>query len=136
MEPTLQQLRDFFQGDRFAIQAGAQIDSAEKDHAVCSMVLNPNHLNAGNNVMGGVIFTLADFAFAVAANFSGKLTVTLSSQISFLHPPKGGRLIAEASCIRQGKNIAFYNITVSDELGTQVATVAATGYRSGAAIRY
>lgn len=136
MEPTIQQLKDFFQGDRFAIKAGAQIDSAEKDHAVCSMALGSDHLNAGNNVMGGVIFTLADFAFAVAANFSGKLTVTLSSQISFLHPPKGHRLMAEATCIRQGKNIAFYNITVSDELGTQVASVATTGYRSGAAIHY
>lgn len=136
MEPTLQQLRDFFQGDRFAINAGAGIDSAEKDHAVCSMALGPTHLNAGNNVMGGVMFTLADFAFAVAANFSGKLTVTLSSQISFLRPPKGRRLIAEATCVHQSKRIVFYNIAVSDEMGTQVATVTATGYRNGADIPF
>ena len=76
--PTLDQIRTRFTADRFAAEAaGATVDAAEPNYARCSMPIRPVHLNANGIPMGGAIFTLADFAFAVAANgHSNRVTVT------------------------------------------------------------
>ena len=80
-------------------------------------------------VMGGVYFTLADFAFAVAANWEKVGCVSLRSDISFLQPAKGNELIAKAACIRKGKATSCYRVDVTDEFGNLTATVTATGYQ-------
>ena len=43
-----------------------EIEEVDDGYAKCSLEIQPHHLNAANTVMGGAIFTLADFAFAVA----------------------------------------------------------------------
>ncbi len=58
--------------DRFAVLSGVQLTDAGKNFAVCSLHITENHLNAGGKVQGGAIFTLADTAFAMAANNQGK----------------------------------------------------------------
>ena len=78
--------------------------------------------------MGGVYFTLADFAFAVAANWENMGCVSLHSDISFLGAAKGKKLIAKAVCVKDGKSTACYRIDVTDDLGNLTATVTATGY--------
>lgn len=65
--PTLEQIRATFSADRFATQAaGCEIRLAEPGHAVCAMTLESRHRNAAGTPQGGAVFTLADFAFAVA----------------------------------------------------------------------
>ena len=84
--PELNEIRSRFAGDRFATEAaGAAIREAEPGRAVCVMPIRPVHLNANSVPMGGAVFTLADFAFAVAANgFSDRITVTQQVSVSFL----------------------------------------------------
>ena len=77
--------------------------------------------------MGGVAFTLADFVFAVASNFHQVPTVTLTSQISYLNPIKGNILLGESRLIKDGKRNCFYEVTITDNLGTPVAIVSITG---------
>ncbi len=60
-----------FENDRFATENGAVIEEVEEHYAKCSLKLGSRHRNAMGAVMGGVYFTLADFAFAVAANWQG-----------------------------------------------------------------
>mgnify|MGYP003210662590 CR=1 FL=1 len=57
-----------FENDRFATENGAVIEEVEEHYAQCSLKLGSRHRNAMGAVMGGVYFTLADFAFAVAGN--------------------------------------------------------------------
>ena len=60
------------------------------------MTLQPHHLNAAGTPQGGAIFTLADFAFAVAVNaYAETVTVSLQHDITFLSPAKGSEVIAE-----------------------------------------
>ena len=82
-------------------------------------------------VMGAVYYTMADFAFAVANNYDMEegMTVTLTSQINFLDAARGKTLTAEAHVIRDGRNTTFYRVDVTDELGTQIATVSSNGFR-------
>jgi len=125
---TLEEVRKLFEGDRFATENGAVIEEVGDHSAVCSLVITDSHRNAMGAVMGGVYFTLADFAFAVAANWEHMGCVSLRSDISFLGTPKGKKLIAKAACLKDGRTTACYRADVTDELGNLTATVTVTGY--------
>ena len=79
--------------------------------------------------MGGVYFTLADFAFAVAANWQEVGTVSLNSSIAYLGAAKGDSLTAEAVCVKNGRTTSYYRIEVKDELGNLAAAVDTVGYK-------
>ena len=128
---TLEEIKKIFAGDRFAAECGAVIESVGDHSAICSLTITDSHRNAMGAVMGGVYFTLADFAFAVAANSERFGCVSLRSDISFLTPARGDRLIAEAVCIKDGKSTACYRVDVRDGEGNLTATVTVTGYHVG-----
>lgn len=125
---TLAQIREFFAKDRFATENGAVIASVGEKQAVCTLQLEDRHRNAMGAVMGGVAFMLADFAFAVASNWEKPGTVSLSSNITYLRGVKGNTLWAEAVCVKDGRSTCYYEISVTDELGTPVAAVTTTGF--------
>ena len=125
---ALEEARKYFADDCYATcSTGCVIDEVGEKYAKCSLILDGRHYNAVGQVMGGVSYTLADFAFAVAANFRQTPTVTLTSQISYLNPVKGTTLYAESRLIKDGKRNCFYEISVTDDLGTPVALVSVTG---------
>ena len=128
---TIEEVREIFEGDRFAMQNGAVIEEIGDHSATCSLVIKDLHRNAMGAVMGGTYFMLADFAFAVAANWEKLGCVSLHSDISFLTSAKGKKLIAKAVCIKDGKSTACYRVDVTDDLGNLTATVTVTGYHIG-----
>ena len=125
---TLEEVRRIFEGDRFATENGAVIEAIGDHSATCSLVIRDSHRNAMGAVMGGTYFMLADFAFAVAANWEKMGCVSLRSDISFLGAAKGEKLIAKAACVKDGRTTACYRVDVADEYGNLTATVTATGY--------
>jgi len=122
------QVREIFSKDRYATENGMVIDDASEHYAKCSVTLTDRHKNAMGGVMGGVHFTLADFAFAVASNQNGERTVALNTDISYIGAVKGSRLIAEAKLIKNGRSACFYLVNVTDELGNLVAVVKCSGF--------
>ena len=100
---TVESAREFFYKDKFAVNAGITLDELTEDKAVCSLKITDDHKNAYGGVMGGVIFTLADFAFAVLSNQIHQLTVAQQVSINYLSAPKGEKLIAEATCRKSGR---------------------------------
>ena len=91
-------------------------------------MITDSHRNAMGAVMGGTYFMLADFSFAVAANWEKMGCVSLRSDISFLGAAKGEKLIAKAVCVKDGRTTVCYRVDVTDEYGNLTATVTATGY--------
>ena len=132
-EQKLEQIQKIFSNDRFATDNGAVIEQVEEGYAKCWLEIQPHHLNAGGTVMGGAIFTLADFAFAVASNWNKPLNVSTTSQITFLGTAKGARLVAEARKVKEGRSTCYYLVDVSDDLGNPVAHVTASGFVKGGA---
>ncbi len=126
---TLEDVRRIFEGDRFATENGAVIEEVGDHSATCSLVITDSHRNAMGAVMGGTYFMLADFAFAVAANWENMGCVSLRADISFLGTAKGEKLIARATCVKDGKSTVCYRVDVTDDLGNLTATVTTTGYR-------
>jgi len=125
---TLEEVRKIFEKDKFATENGAVIEEIGDHTATCSLVITDSHRNAMGAVMGGTYFMLADFAFAVAANHEKMGCVSLHSDISFLGGAKGKKLIAKATCIKDGKSTACYRVEVTDDIGNLTAIVTATGY--------
>lgn len=128
---TIEEVRKIFEGDRFATENGAVIEEIGDHSATCSLVITDSHRNAMGAVMGGTYFMLADFAFAVAANWEKMGCVSLQSDISFLGAPKGTKLIAKAVCVKDGRTTACYHVDVMDELENLTATVTTMGYHVG-----
>lgn len=126
----IERVRDFFKKDRYATESGMVIDEIGEKYAKCSMDLNEHHTNAVGAVMGGVYFVLADFTFAVANNWKEPSTVSLNSNISYLKPAKGQRLIGEAVCIKDGRTTNLYRIDITDDEGNLCATVNITGFKT------
>ena len=126
---TLERVRETFRGDRFATEMGAVIDELGDHYSKCSLVLNEHHRNAVGGIMGGVYFTLADFAFAVASNWQQAGVVGLNCDASFIGVPKTERIVAEAKLIKDGRTICCYNVDIRDELGNPVAAVKCVGFR-------
>jgi len=126
---SLEYLKEFFKDDLFATKLlGAEILEAKDDYAKCKFSVNKDHQNAKEFVMGGAIFTLADFTFAVATNQHEEYyTVTTNSNISYLRPCQSKCLYAEAKKVRDGKTTCFYDILVTDEEGKLIAKVNTIG---------
>lgn len=124
---TLEEARAYFQQDHFATENGAVIDEVADTYAVCSLTLTDHHRNAMGNVMGGVLFMLGDFSFAVASNFGKKHTVSTTAQITFLKAAKGNTLTARAEAVREGRSTVYYEISITDSTGALAARMTASG---------
>ena len=122
--------QEFFKGDIFALETtGITIEEVDIDYAKCRLDIDRRHLNARNFVMGGAIFTLADFTMAVAANAGNADTVSLNLNINYLSPASPPALFAEAKCVKSGKTIGFYEVDITDAHGKKVAVVTGSGFR-------
>lgn len=121
-----------FRQDLFATKTtGIKIEEVSVNYAKCSLLINDSHLNAAGFVMGGAIFTLADFTFAIASNMENPFTVSLSSHINYVNATKGPVLFAETKCIKNGKSVCFFEINVTDDKNNIIATVTTNGFRKG-----
>ena len=129
MFKDLEEVRAFFAQDTFATANGITVEEWSPDGAVCAMTLRDDHRNAVGGVMGGVIYTIADFAFAVAANTDHNPTLAITANISFLTTVKGTRLIARSRRIKSGRTTSVYEVSVSDDTGREIALFTGTGYK-------
>lgn len=128
MTGDIEKIREMFRNDRYATETGAFIEEIGDHYAKVSLTINEHHKNAVGGVMGGVYFTLADFAFAVAANWQKAGTVSINSDISFIGVPKSSKIIAETQLIKNGRSTCCYNVQVTDDIGTPVAMVKIIGF--------
>ncbi len=125
---SVDEARKYFEEDRFAMVNGMRIDELSDGGAVCSMQIGESHRNVHGGVMGGAIFTLADFAFAVAANNDKANTIGLHASIEWLSGAKGTTLFARAVRVKSGRTTSVYEVTVTDDTGRKIALFIGTGY--------
>ena len=118
----------------FATCAAIKVTEASAEGAVAVLKPTERHCNTQGTIHGGVIFTLADQAFGAAENAAGRGFVAMEMHIRFLRPAMPGhRLTATSHRLHQGRNTAFYEIEVRDEMDRLIAFVTATGHAAGTA---
>lgn len=126
----MQELMEFFSAaDKFARHSGIELVDAGPGRAKASMKIEPFHFNGAGTVHGGAIFTLADFAFAVASNSHGAMAMGISTSVNFVKAATGGTLYAEATEQSKGPKLASYSVMVTDDAGDVVAVFQGMAYR-------
>ncbi len=128
--PTLEEVQEAFAHDRFSSEAcHCRVVKAERGHAVCEFDITDRHRNGFGSVMGGAIFTLADFALGVACNIGEPRTVGISNTIEYIASTKESKLIATCNADRSGRKVGFYTVDVTDDKETLIARMVATCVR-------
>ncbi len=117
-------MRAMMQRDAVSAMLGMTVELDEPGEAVVSMTVRDDMLNGFAITHGGLVFTLADTAFAIACNEDERVTVAGGADITFLKSTTSGqRLTARASRrVVSGRN-GIYDVTVTDESGDVVAEV-------------
>jgi len=100
--------------DYFRELLGIKVLDAKDGYSKMSLKIAKEHTNFVGFTHGGVVFALADCAFAEAVNFGDKQAVAVQVSINFLRPSsEGDVLTAEAITISEGKTFVLCSITVS-----------------------
>jgi acyl-CoA thioesterase len=101
---------------------GIAIEEVREGYARIHMVVRADMLNGHGVAHGGMIFTLADTAFAYACNSRNASTMANQASIVFLSPGREGeRLTAEAREQAISGRSGVYQIRVTGEDGRDVA---------------
>ena len=125
---SIEEARVYFEKDRFATENGMKLEVLNETESICSMTITERHQNANGGVMGGAIFTLADFAFAALANNLHMPTVAQQVSINYLSAPKGEKLTARAMCKKLGRSTMILNVDVTDDMGRDIAQFVGSGF--------
>jgi acyl-CoA thioesterase len=109
--------------DRASQALGMALDEVRPGYARLRMTVRPDMLNGHGICHGGLVFALADSAFAFACNSRDVLTVAAGCSVEFLAPAREGDALVAAARERflEGRN-GVYDVDVSRGDGELVAT--------------
>jgi acyl-CoA thioesterase len=124
----MKKIYELFKKDRFAVENGMELIKVEPGYAEARMNVEGRHLNGYGSVMGGAMFTLADYAFAAASNAKGFVTVSCNANISFFLPPAGDFIVAKAMEVSGGRRLCTFNVDIFDAEENLVARYTCNGY--------
>jgi acyl-CoA thioesterase len=106
---------------------GIRIEEARADYARLSMVVRDDMLNSHKIAHGGMIFALADTAFAYVCNGANHASVAAQASIVFLDKvSEGETLIAEATEVAREGRAGVTRVAVRTVDGRAIAEF--TGY--------
>ena len=117
--------------DEFSRWLGIEVMEIKPGYSKVKMKIRKEMLNGFKICHGGVIFSIADCAFAFASNSRGRLAVAIETSIAFPASVKEGddlTAVAEEQSIRN--SIAVYNIIVINQTGEKVGIFRGTVYRT------
>ncbi|MFC9983561.1 hydroxyphenylacetyl-CoA thioesterase PaaI [Microbacterium keratanolyticum] len=130
--PDATELRAMLQADQASAALGMVLERDEPGLAVVSMTVREDMTNGFAITHGGLVFTLADTAFAVACNEDDRVTVAQGADVSFLKSTGVGDVLTATAQRRvlRGRN-GVYDITVTDQVGDVVAEVRGRAFVTG-----
>jgi acyl-CoA thioesterase len=115
--------------DPFARTLGISIDEVRNSYARVSLAIKDAYCNSEARAHGSVLFTLADQAFAVAANSRGYKAFALEIKINYFQgAPAGTIVVAEATPLDIRKRVSLWNIELKNDKGEKIALAQGLAY--------
>lgn len=117
--------------DEFTRWLGVEVTDAGPARCVCRMVVRSEMVNGFGVAHGGIVFSLADSAFAFACNTQGRIAMSIENAITYpraVHP--GDRLTAVASEETASRRLGFYRVDVTNQRQETVALFRGTAYKT------
>lgn len=121
--------RKFLASDSFSRELGITLVSSSPGTATLQLGITEKHLNSHGTVHGGVIYSLADAAFAVASNSHGIPSVAINTSITYMKAASDGILTAEATEFSKNPKLGSYIIEVTDQNKEKIAIFQGLCYR-------
>jgi acyl-CoA thioesterase len=122
MAPPARSAEQMMQRDRASEALGMTVVMSEPGHSVVTMIVRDDMLNGYAITHGGLVFALADTAFAIACNDSDQVTVSAGAEITFLKPTELGQLLTATAVLRsRSGRSGIYDVQVTDADGQVVA---------------
>lgn len=115
-------LRPMMRNDRASASLGMVVERDEPGLAVVSMRVREDMTNGFAITHGGLVFTLADTAFAIACNEDERITVAAGADITFLKSTTAGQTLT-ATAVRRvvSGRTGIYDVSITDDTGDLVA---------------
>ena len=111
-----------YEKDRASQKLGIEVNIPAAGSAIATMTITKDMVNGFDICHGGLVFTVADTAFAFACNSKNRVTVAADASIDFLQPVKlGDNLTAIAKEVFRGGSAGLTQVTVKNQLGETVA---------------
>lgn len=119
-----------FERDRAAQVLGMRLVEVRPGYARVVMTVRADMVNGHAVCHGGLIFTLADSAFAFSCNSHNESTVAAAASIDFLASALAGdELSAVATELWRTRRNGIYEITVTNQRGERIALFRGRSYR-------
>ncbi len=117
--------------DRFANSIGVRLTEVREGYARAELDVEERHINGAGVCQGGVIYTLADLAFAAVANCHGILSLGISNTITFLKSAQlGDHLIAHCTEQLNHHRLPYCDIKITNLKGELLAVMTGLAYRT------
>jgi len=130
MERKISQIQEKLQKDPYANLLGIKLVEVKEGYAKVSVKIKKDFCNFLGYVHGGLIFSLADQAFAAASNSRGKVSVALQMNINYVKAPSVGEtLFAEAKEEHLSPKIGLYRININNSQHQLIAEAQGIVYR-------
>lgn len=121
-EEPYSDMNELIANDRVAKLLGIRMEGHGAGWCKLTLRIGEGMLNAYGAAHGGVIYSLADVAFAVACNSRGSKAVAISMNIHYRRPAALGDLLtAEALEESVGRTTSLIRIKVTREDGKLIA---------------
>jgi acyl-CoA thioesterase len=119
-----------FERDRASQALGMQLAAVRPGWARVVMRVRADMVNGHGVCHGGIVFALADSAFAFACNSHNESTVAAAASIDFLSGARAGdELTAEASELWRSRRNGIYEIGVCNQRGERIALFRGRSHR-------
>ena len=119
-----------YQRDRASQALGMRLIDVQPGRARVVMTVRSDMVNGHDVCHGGIVFALADSAFAFACNSYNESTVAAAGAIDVLAAARAGdELTAEASELWRTRRNGIYEISVTNQRGERVALFRGRSYR-------
>lgn len=115
--------------DKFAKHLGMQIVEVAKGYAKTKLTIQQDFLNGLDLAHGGVIFSLVDYAFALASNTPEESGLAISADIHFIKPAVvKEEIFAQVREVSRSRKLGTYQGTVTNQDGAILAQFQAMAY--------
>jgi acyl-CoA thioesterase len=117
--------------DEFSRWLGLEVVELAPAYCICRMQIRKEMVNGFGVAHGGIVFSLADSAFAFASNTQGRIAMSIENGITYPAPAHAGDLLtAVAREDVAGRRLGFYAVRVTNQKGELVALFHGTVYKT------
>lgn len=131
MDEVTPELYAAIAADPFAMRIGATLETLSPGFARMRLTVTPDLVGPHGKTHGGTVMSLAEAALAAATHANGTVHLALSVNTTFHYATTiGDTLTADVRPQRTGGRIAGYEMRVTDQHGTLVASFQAVVYKT------